>query len=208
MPGSSVLHNLPEFAQIHVHWVSDAIQPSHPLLPPSPFAFIFWFEGSKQMKIQNVPWPPITLTFYCSPSSKHASSLLFSTRTPRGEFHVLSLLSRRQADRKLRRAPVQPLNYPSPPHFSPPFSPVSHQTEFLESCHLLCKGLPWWLSGKESACQCRRCRFKPWVGKIPWRKTHYSSLAWRIPRTEEPGGLQSIGSHRVRHDWTTATILL
>ena len=31
---------------------------------------------------------------------------------------------------------------------------------------------------------------------------HSSILAWRIPRTEEPGGLQSIVSHRVRHDWT------
>ena len=30
MPGSSVLYYLPEFAQIHVHWVGDAIQPSHP----------------------------------------------------------------------------------------------------------------------------------------------------------------------------------
>ena len=27
-----------------------------------------------------------------------------------------------------------------------------------------------WLSGKESTCQCRRCRFDPWVRKIPWRK--------------------------------------
>ena len=35
-PGSSVLHCLLEFAQIHDHWVSDAIQPSHPLLPASP----------------------------------------------------------------------------------------------------------------------------------------------------------------------------
>ena len=39
MPGSSVLHYLPEFPQIHVHWVSDANYPSHPLLIPSPFAF-------------------------------------------------------------------------------------------------------------------------------------------------------------------------
>ena len=31
-------------------------------------------------------------------------------------------------------------------------------------------GLFWWLSGKKSACQCRRLRFDPWVGKIPWRK--------------------------------------
>ena len=28
-------------------------------------------------------------------------------------------------------------------------------------------GLPWWLSGKESACQCRRYQFDPWSGKIP-----------------------------------------
>ena len=32
-----------------------------------------------------------------------------------------------------------------------------------------------------------------------------SVLAWRIPWTEEPGGLQSMGSHRVRHDWATNT---
>ena len=30
--------------------------------------------------------------------------------------------------------------------------------------------LPWCLSGKESACQFRRCGFDPWVGKIPWRR--------------------------------------
>ena len=39
MPGLPVLHHLPEFAQTHVHWVSDAIQPSHPLSSPSPPAF-------------------------------------------------------------------------------------------------------------------------------------------------------------------------
>ena len=39
IPGSSVLCYLPEFAQIHVHWVSDAILPSHRLPPPSLIAF-------------------------------------------------------------------------------------------------------------------------------------------------------------------------
>ena len=34
--GLLVLHSLPEFAQIHVHGVGDAIKPFHPLLPPSP----------------------------------------------------------------------------------------------------------------------------------------------------------------------------
>ena len=37
-PGFPVLHCLPEFAQTLLYWVDDAIQPSHPLLPPSPFA--------------------------------------------------------------------------------------------------------------------------------------------------------------------------
>ena len=32
--------------------------------------------------------------------------------------------------------------------------------------------------------------------------THSSVLAWRIPETGEPGGLTSMGSHRVRHDWS------
>ena len=35
IPGFPVLHHLPEFAQTHVHWVCDAVQPSYPLLPPS-----------------------------------------------------------------------------------------------------------------------------------------------------------------------------
>ena len=38
MIGFPVVHYLPEFAQTHVHWDSDAIQPSHPLLPPSSLA--------------------------------------------------------------------------------------------------------------------------------------------------------------------------
>ena len=39
-PGLPVHHQLPEFTQTHVHWVSDAIQPFHPLLFPSPPDFI------------------------------------------------------------------------------------------------------------------------------------------------------------------------
>ena len=57
--------------------------------------------------------------------------------------------------------------------------------------------LSWWLSGKEPVCQCRRCRFDPWIRNIPWRRKcipEYSSiLAWETPWTEEPGGLQSMG---------------
>ena len=37
--------------------------------------------------------------------------------------------------------------------------------------------------------------------------THSSTLAWKIPWTEEPGGLQSLGSRRARHDWATSLSL-
>ena len=43
----------------------------------------------------------------------------------------------------------------------------------LQVVMLLCTlvhRFPWWLGGKESTCQCRRCAFDPWVGKILWRK--------------------------------------
>ena len=56
-PGLPVHHQFPELAQTHVHWVSDAIQQSHPLLSPSPPAFNLsqpqslsqWLSSSHQM---------------------------------------------------------------------------------------------------------------------------------------------------------------
>ena len=74
---------------------------------------------------------------------------------------------------------------------------------FTFMCYM---GFPGGASGKEPACQCRRHErrgFDPWVGKIPWREgmtTLASILAWRNPWAEEPAGLQSMGSHRVRRD--------
>ena len=71
---------------------------------------------------------------------------------------------------------------------------------------ILALGLPRWLSGKEPACQWRRCGFHPWVGKIPWRRKWQRIpriLAWEIPQKEGPGGLQSMEWPRVGHDWAT-----
>ena len=48
-PDSSFLHHLPEFAQVHFHRVSDAIQPSHPLSSPSPAFKSFPESGSFPM---------------------------------------------------------------------------------------------------------------------------------------------------------------
>ena len=65
--------------------------------------------------------------------------------------------------------------------------------------------LPWWLSSKESDALC-----ETWVQPLgqedPLEKDtaiHSSILAQRIPWTEEPGGLQSVGSQRVGDDWDT-----
>ena len=51
---------------------------------------------------------------------------------------------------------------------------------------------PQWLSGKQSACRCRRHGFDPWLGKE--MATPSSILTWEIPKTEEPGALQTMGS--------------
>ena len=65
-------------------------------------------------------------------------------------------------------------------------------------------------SGKESACNA-----EDWVWSLGQEDllekgmaTHSSILAWRIPWTEEPDGLQSTGSQRVRHNWATNTFTL
>ena len=52
----------------------------------------------------------------------------------------------------------------------------------------------------------RRCRFDPWVRKMPWRRKWQPTTVFlprEIPWTEEPGRLQSMGSQRVRHNWVT-----
>ena len=51
----------------------------------------------------------------------------------------------------------------------------------------------------------RKTGVRPLGGEDPLEEgmaTHSSILAWRIPWTEEPGGLQSTGLHRVGHDWS------
>ena len=52
MLGLSVHHQLPEFTQTHVHWIGDAIQPSHPLSSPSPPAF-----NHSQHQGLHIRWP-------------------------------------------------------------------------------------------------------------------------------------------------------
>jgi len=80
MPGFPVLHHFLEFAQTHAHWVSDAIQPSHPLSPllllPSLFPSIRVFPNVSVLRIR---WPKYW-TFILSISPSHEYSGLISFR--------------------------------------------------------------------------------------------------------------------------------
>ena len=93
-PGFPVHHQLPELVQTHVHQVSDAVQPSHPLLSPSPPTFnlsqhqgIFqWvnslhqvtkvLEFQLQLPVNIQDWFPLGLTGWISLQSKGLNSLL------------------------------------------------------------------------------------------------------------------------------------
>ena len=79
MPGSCVLPCLPEFAQIHVHWVSDAIWTSHPLLPllllPSVFPSITVFSDESALCIR---WPRCwNSSLSISPSNEYSGLISF-----------------------------------------------------------------------------------------------------------------------------------
>ena len=80
MPGLPVHHQLPEFTQIHVHWVSDANQPSHPLssllLTSSIFSSIRVFSNESVLRIK---WPKYcSFSFSISPSNEYSG--LISSR--------------------------------------------------------------------------------------------------------------------------------
>ena len=116
--GLPVLPHPPESTQTHVHWVDDAIRPSHPCRP-----------------------------LLCLPSGEQSF-----------------------VDRIL------------------PFAGW---------------GVPWWLSGEEFCLPVQETWAHSLGQKYPLEEemaSHFSVLAWEIPRTEEPGRIQSIGSRRVRED--------
>ena len=79
MPGFPVQQQLPEFTQTHVHWVSDAIQPSHPLSPllllPSIFPSIRVFSNKLALHIR---WPKYwSFSFSISPSNEYSGLTSF-----------------------------------------------------------------------------------------------------------------------------------
>ena len=106
-PGIPVHHQLPEFTQTHVHWVGDAIQPSHPLSFPSPPTFnlsqhqgLFkWVSSSHQvakilefqLQHQSFHWtprtdPPLGWTGWISLQSKGLSRVFSNTTVQKHQF--------------------------------------------------------------------------------------------------------------------------
>ena len=77
-PDFPVVHYLPEFAETHVHWVSDTIQPSHPLLPP--FLFLSIFPSIRVFSSESalcIRWPKCwSFSFSISPSNEYSGLIL------------------------------------------------------------------------------------------------------------------------------------
>ena len=82
-PGLPVLHYLPELAQTHVHWVSDAIIPLHPLSPSSPALYIsqhpglFQWIGSSHLVAKALELQLHLQWSFISPSSEYSGSNSF-----------------------------------------------------------------------------------------------------------------------------------
>ena len=106
-PGLPVHHQLPEFTQTHVHWVSDAIQPSHPLLSPSPptlqsfpasWSFLisqFFASGDQNIGVSasasvlpmnTQDWSPLGWTGWISLQSKGLPRVFSNTTVQKHQF--------------------------------------------------------------------------------------------------------------------------
>ena len=72
--------------------------------------------------------------------------------------------------------------------------------------YLIMTGLPWRLSSKEFACQCRRCGFDPWVRKTPWRKKWQLTAVFLLGKALQQRSLVGFspwGHKRAGHDLVT-----
>ena len=78
-PGIPVHYQLPELAQTHVHWIGDAIQPSHPLLSPCiPSVSLSQHEGLFQESVLCIRWPKYwSFNFNISPSNEYSGLISF-----------------------------------------------------------------------------------------------------------------------------------
>ena len=160
MAGFLVHHQHPEITQFHVHWVSDAIQPSfilcHPLLLLSSF-----FPNIKVFSNESVlfiRWPKYwSFSFSISPSNDYSGLISF-------RIDWLDLLVVQGTLENLQHHSSEASILWCSAFF---IVQLSHPSEKVMA-------------------------------------PHSSTLAWKIPWTEEPGRLQSMGSQRVGHKWAAS----
>ena len=77
-PGLHVHHQLPEFTQTHVHWISDATQPSHPPLSHPPAFNLSQHQGLFQCVSSLIRWPKYwSFSFSISPSNEYSGLISF-----------------------------------------------------------------------------------------------------------------------------------
>ena len=175
MPDLPVHHQLPELAQTHVHRVGDAIQPSHPLSSPSPPAFhLSQHQGLFQ-------WV----------SSLHQVAKVLESQLQHQSFQWICRID--WLDLLAAQGTLTSLLQ----HHSSKASILWCSVFFtIQLSH------PYMTTGKTIALTRRTS-----AGKVTSLLFNILSrlviLAWKIPWLEEPGGLQSMGSQRVRHSWAT-----
>ena len=133
-PGFPVPHHLPKFGQVHVHWISDAIQPSHPLLPSSSVFYLSQHQGLFQ-RVSNLSPIPYSLPAMFFGSSllkilqKHLSTPVFTSFPP-----IISWTHTR---------PTTPPEFPL--SRSPILSPLSRVASQSSSWWLCELPWTWWL---------------------------------------------------------------
>ena len=188
MPGSPVLHYLPEFAQIHVRWVGDAIQPSHPLLPPSPFAFnLSQHQSLSSESALHIKWSKNwSFSFSISPSSEYSELISF-------KIDWFDLLAVQETLKSL----LQNHSLKASILWSSAFLIVQLSHPYMTTGKTIALTIVLCLQSNVSLC------FLIWWVGLSSEKAmapHSSTLSWKIPWIEEPGRLQSMGSLRVRHN--------
>ena len=85
-----------------------------------------------------------------------------------------------------------------------------HQLHNLGYSRCLIRGFPGLSAVKKSTCQCKRCGFGPWVGKIPWRRKWQPTPVFLSGKSREQRSLVGYspwGCKGVRHNWAQQRVL-
>ena len=204
MPGFPVHHQLPELAQTHVHWVSDAIQPSNPLLSPSPSAFnlsqhrgLFkWISSSHQVAKEVLEFQLQHQSFQRIFRTDFLLMDWLDLLAVQGT--LKSLLQHHSSKASILQLPAFFIVQLSHPYMTTGKTIGLTRQTFAKT----------WASLVAQRLKHLPAVWESWVRSLvqedPLEKqmtTHSSIIAWRIPWTEEPG--MSTGSQTVGHDWAT-----